>query len=183
MKSILAVPPRRAKVKDRDRTSGKLLLAEGTPWAFRWPLHPRGRGEGSSGVGGVGGRARPLHTQREGWWGAGCRQRLLSGGWLSLPPSERRPLTGGVEARLKLLYLIGHQRLPLNSCHELTVWSGTGPLTSELQDPRGSEGLVTLSQCPLDSERQATWPADKPEPGPTPTSCMAQVQPLICQTG
>ena len=63
------------------------------------------------------------------------------------------------------------------------VWSRTGPLTSELQDSHGSEGLVTLSQRPLDSEKQATWPADKQEPGPTPASCMARVQPLICQMG
>lgn len=101
MESILAMPPHRAKVKERDGTSGKLLLAEGTPWAFRWPLHPWGSGEGVFRcLEGLGGHARPLHNQREGWWGAGCRQGLLSAGRLSLPPSERRPLTGGVEARL-----------------------------------------------------------------------------------
>lgn len=57
------------------------------------------------------------------------------------------------------------------------VWSWTGPLTSELQDSHGSEGLVTLSQRPLDSERQATWPSGQAgarshtrqlhEPGPS----------------
>lgn len=86
-KSILTAPPGGAKVKERDRTSVKRVLAEGIPWAFHWSRHPWRRGRGLQVLGGMGGHACTLHTQYEGWWGAGCRQGLLSGRQLSLPPS------------------------------------------------------------------------------------------------
>ena len=61
----------------------------------------------------------------------------------------------------------------------------TTPHLSELQDFCWSKGLVILSQGSLDLERQAIWPGDCQDPGPScvPTGCMAWVQPLICQTG